>query len=967
MTAVSVTAGAGGGTEPRLLERPFPHRVRLEGDRIWIVQSGYADVFAARQSEGAQAGRRHHLFRATPGILVFGLPASPSLTVEAIGTEATQLRAVTWEAVDEELQNPRTHAIVLRALEAWIDRLCEYIADGMPPANCAGYTAGQDVHGCGCVRPASGVMALELLTGSATVLGRDIPLVEGELIALSRRGWLDVSEGATLRLTALSQIAARGETRRVLARFHDAALAGVTERLGDVAAAERKRYSTRMSSALDASARAFGLLAAVFHRVGAERLAPPPAVSTPHDQLNAACQRVASRLDVAFVKPSATTFRSIKEGVENVARASNFRARHIRLEEGWWRHEQGPLLAFLKESNHAVALLPRPRGGYELVDTDGSPPRRVDVAVAATIAPMGVTFYRPFRADRAIDSLELLRFSVQGCRQELTRVLVSGALVGAIGMGIPIATGVLIDTIIPSTDRAQLTQWTLALIVCTVGTAMFNLSRSIALVRLEMKLGYAIQAAVWDRLISLPARFFRDYSAGDLATRAMGIDSVRQTLSGATIRGALGGVFSVFNFALMFYYDVPLAICGTALIAVAVTVLVTVAYLQRVQQREWVTLQAKKSGVMLQLLTGIRKLRVAGAEMRAVGTWARIYSRQRQAKWRISQLATVWRMFGTTLPLVSTSVLLLVILASSNGSIKTGSFLAFMAAFTACVSEVLNTASAAIGALSVVPQYEMARPILQAAPEISAGQTDPGVLTGEIAMDRVVFGYNTEGPPILHDLSFRIKPGDFVAFVGPSGSGKSTILRLLLGFETPQSGAVSFDNHDLKDLDVRAVRRQIGVVLQSGRLMPGDIYTNIIGCSAATMEDAWAASRQAGFEEDLKRMPMGMHTMVTDGGGTLSGGQRQRLMIARAIVTAPRMLLFDEATSALDNQTQAIVSQSLEQLRATRIVIAHRLSTIVNADQIFVVEKGRIVQSGSYAELMAQPGSFRDLASRQLA
>jgi NHLM bacteriocin system ABC transporter ATP-binding protein len=965
MTAVPVTAGPGDDRQPA--ERPLASRALLEGDRVWVVMSGYADIFASHRQEEAQASRRHHLFRAKAGVLLFGLPSSTALTIEAIGTEATRLRPVTWEAIDDELQNAAVQPIVLRAIEYWIDRLCEYIADGMPPAGCTGYAAGQEVQGSGCVRPATGVLGLELLAGQATLFGRDIPFDEGELIALSRRGWLHLSSDGLLRLTPLSEIAVRGQTRRALTRFHQAALVGIAQRLEAIGITERARYATRMASAVEASASVFGALAAVFHGVGAERIAPPPVGSSPHDQLNAACMRVASRLGVPFVKPSATAFRSIKEGVENVARASNVRARHVRLEDDWWHHEQGPLLAFLKDSNHAVALLPRTRGGYDVVDTDGSPARRVDAAVAATLAPMGVTFYRPFRADRMIDSLELLRFSVWGCRQDLTRVLVAGALVGAIGMGIPIATGVLINTIIPSTDRAQLTQWTLALIVCTVVTAMFNLSRSIALVRLEMKLGYAIQAAVWDRLISLPARFFRDYSAGDLATRAMGIDSVRQTLSGATIRGVLGGIFSVFNFGLMFYYDVALALCGTAIIALAVVVLVSVAYLQRVQQREWVTLQARKSGVMLQLLTGIRKLRVAAAEMRAVGTWARIYSRQRQAKAKIGQLATVWKMFATTLPLLSTSVQLLVIVAWTNGTIKTGNFLAFMAAFTGCVAEVLNTASAAIGALSIIPQYEMAKPILRASPEISIGQADPGVLSGEIAMDRVVFGYHPDAPPILNDLSFHIQPGEFVAFVGPSGSGKSTILRLLLGFETPQSGAVSFDSRDLKDLDVRAVRRQIGVVLQSGRLMPGDIYTNIIGCSAATMEDAWTASRQAGFDEDLKRMPMGMHTMVTDGGGTLSGGQRQRLMIARAIVTSPRMLFFDEATSALDNQTQAIVSQSLERLRATRIVIAHRLSTIVNADRIFVIEKGRIVQSGAYADLMAEPGPFRELASRQLA
>jgi ATP-binding cassette subfamily C protein len=398
-------------------------------------------------------------------------------------------------------------------------------------------------------------------------------------------------------------------------------------------------------------------------------------------------------------------------------------------------------------------------------------------------------------------------------------------------------------------------------------------------------------------------------------------------------------------------------------------VFVTIAYFQRMQQREIVSLQARLSGVVLQLLTGIRKLRVAGAEMRALEIWARLFSSRRRAKARVNNLRNSFRVFRTTFPLVCYSVLFAGVLkAAANGvDMRTGDFLAFLAAFTACLLATLGTAEAAIDVLSIVPQYDMAKPILRAELEVGAGRMDPGPLKGEIALDHITFRYRSDGPPVLHDVSVRIRAGEFVAFVGPSGSGKSTILRLLLGFERPESGAVFYDGRDLADLDTHAVRRQIGVVLQSGRLMPGDLFTNIVGCSSASLEDAWTACRRAGLEEDIKKMPMGMQTMVTDGGSALSGGQRQRLMIARAIVASPNVLLFDEATSALDNQTQAIVSRSLEQLRATRIVIAHRLSTIVNADRVVVVEKGRIVQSGTYEELMAQPGLFHDLASRQVA
>jgi ATP-binding cassette subfamily C protein len=215
-------------------------------------------------------------------------------------------------------------------------------------------------------------------------------------------------------------------------------------------------------------------------------------------------------------------------------------------------------------------------------------------------------------------------------------------------------------------------------------------------------------------------------------------------------------------------------------------------------------------------------------------------------------------------------------------------------------------------------------------------------------------------------VSFHVKAGEFVAFVGPSGSGKSTVLRLLLGFEEPESGAIYFDGQELAGLDLQAIRSQIGVVLQNGRLMSGDIFTNIVGSSLATIDDAWEAARMAGLDLDVKRMPMGMHTVVSEGGGTLSGGQRQRLMIARALLRRPTVLFFDEATSALDNRTQAIVGESLDRLHATRIVVAHRLSTIMHADQIYVMEGGRIVERGNYGELMENKGLFSELAKRQL-
>jgi ATP-binding cassette subfamily C protein len=331
------------------------------------------------------------------------------------------------------------------------------------------------------------------------------------------------------------------------------------------------------------------------------------------------------------------------------------------------------------------------------------------------------------------------------------------------------------------------------------------------------------------------------------------------------------------------------------------------------------------------------------------------------------------QVFNTAFPVVaSMSIFAALALSFSgmpgeDGSLSTGSFLAFNAAFGQFVAASLQMASVVVSLLSIVPIYERAKPILETVPEVDLAKTNPGELTGAIELSHISFHYHADGPLILDDVSMHVGSGEFVALVGPSGAGKSSVFRLLLGFEAPDTGSVYYDRQDLATLDVQAVRRQTGVVLQNAQVLPGTVFENIVGSAPLTIEDATEAATMAGLAQDIEQMPMGMHTFIMEGGGTLSGGQRQRLLIARAVVGKPRILLFDEATSALDNRTQAHVSNSLEALHTTRVVVAHRLSTIVHADRIYVMDKGRVVQVGTYDELLNQDGLFVALARRQLA
>ena len=662
--------------------------------------------------------------------------------------------------------------------------------------------------------------------------------------------------------------------------------------------------------------------------------------------------------------------------LQQLARQAGVSMRRVKLDgKNWWCEDAGPLLATLKDSGRPVALLPLPDGGYEMEDL-GAPdhPHSIkqsrhahrlllDQSTAAQLADSGFMFFRKFPA-RAISLSDLLRFGLGTSGRDSVTMVICGLLAGLLALFTPFATGILVDQVIPAGRSAELLQLTLMLGAAAVGVAAFELARSLALLRLEGRLGNAAEAAVIDRLLSLPVPFFRNYSAGDLAQRAFSINSILQQLTATTQSIVLNWVFGLFSFFYMFALNWVLGLVATGLVVLILVVTVGINFWRLRMERQLYALQGSISGRVLQILNGIGKLRSGAAEHRAFGLWAHDFGQQKSVGLQVRGLGNVLQVFNASF-IVLASAILFAAIAFFQKDISTGVFVAFNTAFVQFLSATLALAGALTQSLSIIPLYERAKPILTALPEQQDAQTPAGPLQGDVEISRANFSYADDGPLILDDVSIHVKKGEFVAFVGPSGSGKSTLFRVLLGFETLQSGAVYYDSQDLAGLDVGSVRRQLGVVLQNGKLMPGDIFTNIVGSSPRTLEEAWEAARMAGLAEDIAAMPMGMYTVISEGAGTISGGQRQRLMIARALVNRPAVLLFDEATSALDNQTQAIVARSIKQLDATRIVIAHRLSTIIHADRIFVIVAGKVLETGSYAELMALGGHFAELAKRQ--
>ena len=538
---------------------------------------------------------------------------------------------------------------------------------------------------------------------------------------------------------------------------------------------------------------------------------------------------------------------------------------------------------------------------------------------------------------------------------------------GVLALVVPLLTAQIFGSVIPLADRGQLVQLTVALIVTALAGIVFQAIRSLAILRLGGKMDGSLQAAVWDRLLRLPVSFFRRFSVGDLASRSLGIDLIREIFTGDVATSLLTAVFSLFSFALLFYYSWRLALLAAGMMLVLTAVTAPLTSLQLHHQRHLFALQGRLSSLLFELINGVLKLRVAGAERRAYALWAASFAQQRQQTVKARRAANAQQAVNSTFLVLTSLGIFAMVGFSAAKEMPIGDFLAFNAAFGQFLMAALSTLGPLSSVLTLVPIYERLAPILETRPEVDVAKSEPGPLSGTLEFSHVSFRYQEDGPLILDDVSFRADPGEFIALVGPSGSGKSTCLRLILGFEQPERGSIYFDGQDLAKLSILAVRRQIGVVLQSGRLMVGDIYTNIVGSSGLSLEDAWEAARMVGLDQDVKKMPMGMHTVVSEGAGTFSGGQKQRLLIARAMVRRPTIILFDEATSALDNRTQEIVSSSLHRLKATRVVIAHRLSTIINADRIYVIHNGKVVESGNYEALARGRGLFSELARRQIA
>jgi NHLM bacteriocin system ABC transporter ATP-binding protein len=696
-----------------------------------------------------------------------------------------------------------------------------------------------------------------------------------------------------------------------------------------------------------------------------DRQEPLPGAAEGDDPMDAAFAVVA--------KVHAVTFTALPPGqgsadrITLLAQAARLRTRRVRLSDGWWRQDSGPMVGYLVEDPRPVALVPRGTTRYELVDPQCRSRVVVDAKIAAKVRPEAVVVYRPL-PDGPLTIGALLRSALLQARSDVVWLIVFAVGSALLALAVPIATGRIVGTVLPGADVPDLLQLTLALVVAAIAAALFQLATAITVVRIQGRLGGYLVPAIWARLLSLPTAFFRRYAAGDLAVRVQSVETMVRVVGGGAVVALLGAAASVVSLSLIWFYSIAFGIVATLLLAALAVVVVFSSRLQYRRAQAVEQTGGQISGLVLEFVAGISKLRVAGAHEKAFQRWAEQFRTGRAAQNTVRRAQNVVIVAVAVFPVVSSLVLFAVAGVTEPQAVSAGQFLAINAAFGQVVAAVVSITLVATQLVQAAPGMRRVLPVIAEIPQDDATKSDPGVLRGAVEYSGITFRYQEDGPVVLDDVSIRVAAGSSVALVGPSGSGKSTLGRLLLGFEVPEEGGVYLDDQDLAGLDLRAVRRQLGVVLQSVEPLPGTIMSNIVGDAVdLTVDDAWRAAEHAGLAEDVRAMPMGMHTAITEGGSTLSGGQRQRLLIARALAGDPRVLLFDEATSALDNVTQAVVAESLAALSVTRIIIAHRLSTVKDADRIYYLEHGRILESGTFDELMSLGGGFAAQAHRQLA
>ena len=939
----------------------------------WFIEAGAVDLFLVESQEGVEQSALQHVLRASAGRLLPGVAPQDdetSLGLIAKGTPGTLLRRLPYSRLETI-----SRAELARQMDAWlldISAMLARYAKPYPRMDTLLEAGEAPTTRSGALGARSGAVWLTgLMPGSGLFMDLIDPAESGTdsdgtggSLPLTPTTWFTLTQGAHVSTASSTELAERRLLLPALDAFNRVAfsLERLNRRLAvvDQANLARARSISRQSDEEDARRRLFNVYG---HMDEGNEAA--------HSGLHDVLRVIGRHAGIVFQRPFAplATERSTDYALAKVLNASGVRGRKVQLapEDRWWVGDSGAMLAFRADDGRPVALLPSAIGNYREVDPAHGRKQRITAASAGALRPEAWIFYPPLKST-AVGWHDLWTVARKGLGADLARFLVTGLLGGLIMLLPAIALGLAADELIPAGDAGPLYGISLTLVAFGLARALLHVLHGMSLMRLEGRVTSRMEAAFWDRLLRLPIGVLRRYPANDLAVRGTTFRNVRDATQGVVGNGVLSMLFLSPAFLLIASRDARLGGVTAAFGLLSLLATAAIGLRQIGPHNRRLKAVRRLSGRLFQLINGVPQLRVDSAEGSGFAAWARGYREQKRAELELSAIETHLRAFGAALPSLAGATVILVAASSGPDSVTVGDFIVVFVLFLLYQRTVIRLGESFSALAAVVPAWNQIQPLLLETTETRAEGELVEELRGEIAFDQVSFRHGADGPLILDEVSIQARKGEFVAIVGQSGAGKSTLLRLALGLEQPSSGSIYFDGRDLQQLDLKEVRRQIGVVPQIARLHPQDLWDNIVGDhEGATAEDAWQAAKLASLDREIAAMPMGMLTPVGAGAAVTSGGESQRIHIAHALISAPRILILDEATSWLDTETQARILDNLSSLTATRIMVAHRLSTLRRADRIYVLQRGKVVQEGSFAELAATPGVFKDLMSRQTA
>ncbi len=928
------------------------------GGSSWGITHGSVHIFAFQTDKtGVQTSARRYLFTITALGMLFPIPeAHPRMKFIAVPMPGTR-----WmQCPDQFLWN--TDSRFVEAVEQWVSGWmigCVRYLQNRPPRERA-VSLGQPI----VLEPnlmadgGTDVVWCRVESGEGVLF--DTEPVSG-IFPLAAGGWVRAFD--TMQLTPMStlELAQAGTLREHLEEFQRAAQRSLATVLNFALVDEVMRLDRRSARLTSDIGRIMGDLSRMIGGLG-----PQKSSQAANQRLFAAIHAVAIGIGVKAEMPSSVhqSEADVEPSMDDILRASSLRSRSVLLEDGWWTRRLGSMLAFSADDGQPLAVIDDGTRGYWIEDHTAGTRELVTVQNAATLSPNAYCLYQPL-PDTRLTVKQVVSFGLQDTRADLLVILMS-AVIGAWTGTLPaLGASLIFDILIPQQMLGLLWQVGMALVILALGRAVITFAGNIAFTRIRTRASTRLKAALWDRLLRLPLTFFSRYPAPDLAGRVSTIEGFAGSIHTVLQQSLMTLGMLISNVATMIWLAPAAAAVAMGLIALYLLGIVMAAWGQRWAFKHGEDALGNVSTFVHSLTDGVRKLRLAGAEERAFVKWGDLFSRSRMKQINLRKVTNGFSVFSALFNTAALGAMFAVIALLNKEPIQVGAFFGFISAFGMAMSALIGLANTVLGIASQLASLPYAQPVLDAIPEKLIKKASPGRLTGAVEVANVSFCYPADGSVVLQGVKFSVEPGEFVAIVGSTGSGKSTLIKLLLGLEMPNSGAILYDQRDLSGLDLDAVRRQMGVVLQRPQLTPSSLYDNIRGTANVGMDEVWEAARLAGIADDIDKMPMKLHTVVTEGAQGISGGQLQRIAIARAIVRNPAFLILDEATSALDNVTQAEVTRNLASLACTRIVVAHRLSTVVGADRIIVLDQGKVAEIGPYEQLMASGGVFAKMAERQ--